>query len=726
MAGEVIPAAVAAGGGSALAAGIYLYERRREETMRASRTRLHVRFPLGLESRAAEAALTALSGLPDHVELIAETVAGANGIEHALYVPAAVERSATAALTSTMPGLRLNPSEPAFAASATFSVRYFVPTPTFLLTEEPELAARSLLMGLAQLRRDEEVVVRWALRTTSAPRWTPPGKQPSPEQRTRLRAWHHKRAGAGFGAAGIVLVRAASMARARELAHHLTHAIEARRAGSSLRATSDRNRRNLSVMPRTNRASGWLTPAEVLPLLGWPLGDEVAPGVEVGASRELLVPRGVPHLGRRLFIGRDGSGDRPVALTPEAARHHMAIVGPSGVGKSALLARGVLSDLAAGFGGALIDPKADLIETVLDRVPDRDADRVVVLDPAVRSQAIGIDVLGTGDPDLRADLLVGVMQSLFRDSWGIRSELYLRLGLRSLAGIPGVTLADIGRLFTDTGFRTQVVTTLEDPFMVSQWQAFESLSIAEQAQHVQSPMAKLIALIGRPAVRAVLASADPKLDVAALLEERKWLLVSLAPGTLGEPASRLLGAVVLYVIWSAVEARTALPPARRRPLFLYVDELASLSALPFGFELLAERARGLGAGLTVAAQTLGRLPDPLRAALLGNVGTLVTFRAGADEALRLSRELPGLTVRDIQSLGRFEVAARIGTGAGSAVAVVTGRTEPLPAVTGNATRIRTRSLATFGATPPAPRSTAAAEAAEPPPPGRAGRTRRRP
>jgi hypothetical protein len=286
---------------------------------------------------------------------------------------------------------------------------------------------------------------------------------------------------------------------------------------------------------------------------------------------------------------------------------------------------------------------------------------------------------------------------------------------------------DIPRLFADPNYRRDAVARLDDAFIVAQWEAFDALSRADQIQQVQAPMTKLMTLLARPAVRGVLASPEPKLDIPALLAERKWLLVSLAPGALGEPAARLLGAMLLYVIWSAVEARAVLPPEARHPLFLYVDELASLSDLPFGFELLAERARGLGAGLTVAMQTLGRLPEGTRSALLGNVGTLISFRAGAEEAARIARELPGLSALDIQSLGRFEVAARVGAGTGSSVAVVTGRTEPLPEPTNLGDRIRARSLERYGveaaSTPPA------APAAPPTPPGdpdtRPGRARRR-
>jgi hypothetical protein len=255
----------------------------------------------------------------------------------------------------------------------------------------------------------------------------------------------------------------------------------------------------------------------------------------------------------------------------------------------------------------------------------------------------------------------------------------------------------MGRLFFEASFRRSAIARLRDPFLISSWQSYESLSPAAQAEHVQAPMARVMTLLSRPRVRAVLASPEPKLDVARLFAERKWLLVSLAPGAISEAGATLIGAALMYVIWSAIEGRVLLAPEKRVPIFLYVDELATVTnGLPFGFELLAERARGLGAGLTVALQTLGRIPEPTRSALLGNVATFITYRAAATEASAIARQLPGLTEADVMALGRFEVAARVSTGPGGATSVMTGRTEALPPVTGQAEAIRDRSAERYG------------------------------
>jgi hypothetical protein len=379
----------------------------------------------------------------------------------------------------------------------------------------------------------------------------------------------------------------------------------------------------------------------------------------------------------------------------------MAVIGPSGVGKSVLLARAVLSDIEHGYAGAVIDPKADLIDAILDRVKPEHAERIVVLDPGDTTRPIpGIAVLSGGDPDSRADVLTGTLKAIFGSAWGVRSEFYGRLAIRTLSEIEGASLADMGRLFYEEPYRRAAVARLRDPFLLSSWQAYEGLSDAAKAEHVQAPMARVMTLLSRPKVRAVLASPEPKLDIPQLFRERKWLLVSLAPGVLSEAGAALVGSATMYAIWSAIEARVALPPEKRHPIFLYVDELATLTnGLPFGFELLAERARGLGAGLTVALQTLGRIGEPTQSALVGNLATICSFRAGAKEAPRLAMEFPGLAAADLQALGRFEVAARVGTGSGSAVSVVTGRTEPLGPPTGQAEAIRDASARRYGTSP---------------------------
>jgi hypothetical protein len=701
--GDLIPALVAASSGSAILSFIWAHEYRRDEAMRRSRVRLGLRFPVSLEPSQALAALDGLAGLPYTSELIAEVAAGEDSIAHFLWVPEPVRASVQSTMTGVIPSLRVTEAPASPDDGVTLALRLFVPTPSIFSADNAAAASRALLSGMVGLRSSEQLILRWALRPGSA-RPLRQSENASDHERETAKRWRLKTSLPGFSVSGLVLIRAPKVARARELATHIENTLRSRRQVGAVRVTRERGNRTLTSMPRTTRSSGWVSTPELLAAcVGWPLGADVAvPGVEVGAARALPVPSGVPREGRRLFIGRDGSGaERPVALSAEAARHHMVAAGISGSGKSTMFAGAALSDIEQGYAGVVIDPKADLVETILERVKPEHAERVVVLDAGDDSRPVpGIDVLHGGDPDARADVLTRTLKSMFPD-WGIRSETWGRLAIRTLSEVPDATLLDMGRLFADEPYRRAAVARLSDDFLKGSWQNYETLSPAAKVDVVQAPMARLMALLSRPRVRAVLASPDPKLDVARLFAEKRFLLVSLAPGALGE-ASTLIGSAVMFAVWSAVEARVALPPEKRHLINIYVDELATLTnGLPNSFDLIAERARGLGASLSVALQTLARIPEPTRSALLGNAATFITWRAPAEEAAAIARQLPGLTPQDVQSLGRFEVAARVGTGTGSAVSVVTGRTEPLPPETGLADSIRDASAARYGTRPEA-------------------------
>jgi hypothetical protein len=700
-AGELAPAVVALGGGSALLGALTYHEYRRDSEMKRSRQAYTIVFPAAVDERAVLDALKSVTGIGHAYELVTEVVADEHGVHYLLHLPERVATSVIDQLSAALPGLRADLVEPRTTGPVTAAARVVVGRAALLRTDGAIASSRAILEGLGALRAGERLSLRWALRPSEAPI---PSERSAGSGRTSLKqrvedsAARARLGEPGFVATALILARAERVDRARGLVSHVVSVLRSRRGVGQPLIIRRGSVRSASVMPATGRSRGWLSAAELLPMLAWPLGEQPIQGVEQGAARRIPVPRGVPRTGRHLFIGRDAYGERAVALTPVAATHHLAVVGPSGVGKSSVLSGGIVRDLEAGFGGVVIDPKSDLVSDVLDRVPAEHAHRVVVLDPAQPGPIPGLDLLGVGDPDLRSDVVLGALAAIFKDSWGVRTDTYLRLGLRTLSELPPQdrVLTNWLRLFTDVRFRARAVQYLTDPLLIAAWQSYQGLSPVEQSQHVAAPVGKVLNLLSRPSVRGVLAQQNPRLDIGRLLAERRWLLVALSPGRLGEAVVRLLSSILIYAVWTAVEARAALPKTERHPAFLYLDELQSLASLPFGVEYLFERARGLNCGVTVATQTLGRLPDSLRQSLLGNVGSLITFRQGYDEAIKVARELPGLAAQDIQALRRFEVAARVSTGEGSEVSIMTGRTEPPGEPTGQAERIRELSAERYG------------------------------
>lgn len=696
----IIPAMAAAVGGTALGGSILIHEARAESAMRASKVRLGITFPANADALYAKAALSAIAGTDSRLEYVFELDATDDGIRYYLLVPAAARVSVVSMLQGALPGLRVADASKT-GGRATLAASVFVPTPLVLSTENQQAASRTLLAGISGLAPGEHAIVRWAIRSGSPRPFVP--KEPIDQGMREIdRAWRRKLAsGPGFRASGLVLVRAGSITRARELREHLTSSLRSRRGQVGvLRVTTDRGSRSLMSSPKTTRSSGWITTSEALGLLAWPLGEAI-PGVEVGASRQLIVPRYVPSTGCRLFVGRDSAGnDRLVALSRDAARLHLGLFGSTGSGKTTVLGWIILDAIARNIGGVFIDPK-DAIETLIDHVPAEFADRVTVLDASTPGAIPGLDLFGSSDPVMTSDVILSVLKGV-TEGWGPRIERFLRLSLRSLSALPhDPVLYDALRLLTEPGLRRSVLARTTDPIISAEWRAFEDgLSLAEQQAYAAPAIARITEVLSRPALRAVLSQPNPKLNIERHLNEGRWLLVALSPGTLGEPAANLLGGIVTYLVWAAVEKRAAIPSEQRRQVMLVLDELQSLTNLPVGIEVFFERTRSLNCAVVASSQAASRLNQTTQQSLFANVGSLLTFRGGSDESQRLARELPPLTAADIAGLTRYEIAGRVNTGSlGSGSAVVTGHTEPLPPTTGMGAHIRQLSAERYGRDP---------------------------
>ena len=223
--------------------------------------------------------------MPHANELVFEVLARDGAIEHFLWVPQTVRSSVESILKGVIGSLRTNVAEKAPTETATLALRLFVPTPSVLADGSATEASLALLSGLAGLRECETVVVRWGLRP-GAPRPRQQTEHKSPAESEIDRAWRRKTVTPGFSVSGLVLVRAPKVARARELAAHVDSVFRSRRGlVGEIRSTAGRGNRRLSAMPRTTRTSGWLTTAEILPLVAWPLGAE-SPPASRSAPRE--------------------------------------------------------------------------------------------------------------------------------------------------------------------------------------------------------------------------------------------------------------------------------------------------------------------------------------------------------------------------------------------------------------------------------------------------------
>lgn len=458
------------------------------------------------------------------------------------------------------------------------------------------------------------------------------------------------------------VIRAAVGAPSRGAARGRIHAISSAYAAFEGRARLRRRRvrrADAKLHLRALGRHGRLASVGELSSLAHLPADQSIPGIVRAGARAVAPPPGGAGDGKQLGVDRNG---RPVRLGIADARHHVHLLGPTGVGKSTLIAQLALDDLTAGRGAIVIDPAGDLVDDLLARVPDDFEERVDLFDP-LDAAPPGLNVLDGADHDLVVDQLVGIFARVFERFWGPRTDDVLRACLITLAATEDqATLVDVPRLLTDRDWRKQVVDDYSDPVGLDQfWDWYDALGQAGQMQAIAPLLNKLRAFLLRRPVRAILGQPRTTLDIARCLDDGRLLLVRLPKGTLGEDTSRLLGSFVLARVWQAVLARAGRPPEARRDCALYVDEVHNYMTLPTPIDDMLAEARKYRLSLCLAHQHLGQLRRDLRDALT-NARTKVYFQLSPDDAAALRHEVqPELDAYDLEHLAAHHAATRVCT-----------------------------------------------------------------
>jgi len=324
---------------------------------------------------------------------------------------------------------------------------------------------------------------------------------------------------------------------------------------------------------------------------------------------------------------------------------HALLVGKTGAGKSTLLVEIARDAMFAGAGLLVLDPHGDLAADVLARTPRRRRNDLAHLNP-FDNQCPGLNPLrGLARHPERTPLVVSgflaTLRKIWPEFWGPRTEHVLRHALLALAEVRGATLLDAQDMLANVDRRAWVVRQVTDPRVRAFWaREFVGYGTKLQAEATAPPLNKLSALLAVPAVRDVLTKRRPVLDVDRVLARGRIVVAGLPKGLLGEDGALVLGGILLGAFQVAIMARAKLPMEERTPFTIIVDEVGSFATEPF-LELLAE-ARKFGVRMVLATQSLAALEPLVRHALLANVGELVAFRLGADDAEIVSREMLGM------------------------------------------------------------------------------------
>ncbi|WP_322779994.1 type IV secretory system conjugative DNA transfer family protein, partial [Frankia sp. Cas4] len=479
-----------------------------------------------------------------------------------------------------------------------------------------------------------------------------------------------------------------------------------------------RLRRPLPVLAARQFGRGdLLSVAEVGALAHLPVDDAI-PGLQRAGAKAVAPPPGVAGHGPDVRpLGRSDSGHtRPVGLRVTDARHHLHVLGATGAGKSELLARMTLDDVAARRGVVNVDPKGDQIIDILARFPLDAVDRLVLFDAESSSRPPCLNPLDQPDRGRAVDNLVSIFSRVYADSWGPRTEDIFRAGLLTLAAQPGVPiLTDLPKLLGDTAYRHRALGEIDDDILRGFWTWYESISDGARANAVAPLMNKLRGFLLRPFVRAAIAAGPSTVDMDAVLNDGGVCLVRIAQDALGVETAALMGSIVVSAVWQATTRRARLPQGKRPDASLYLDEAHNFLTLPYALEDMLAAARGYRLGITLAHQNLTQLPRHLEESIGANARSKIYFTMSPADAKRLARHTePRLAEHDLANLGVFHAAARLVV-AGEEAPAFTIVTEKLPApVPGRAAQIRRtlRRRATAPA-PPAPAAPGPRRASDP-------------
>lgn len=355
--------------------------------------------------------------------------------------------------------------------------------------------------------------------------------------------------------------------------------------------------------------------------------------------------------------------DRPFGIRERDRFQHVYCCGKSGTGKSSVLQAFIRSDLERGQGLALIDPHGDLAERVLHIVPRHRLADVVYFNAGDLEYPVPFNVLESVTPDQRhlvASTLVSILKRFWADFWGPRTEYLIRNSVLALLEAPSATLLDMSRLLVDDDFRSKILAQVKNPGVANFWANEYAAYTSSFRQEVIAPVQNKVGeFLLTPLVRNIVGQRKNLFQFRHLMDEGKVLICNLTKGQIGEDTSALLGSMLITRLFLAAMSRADVIEEERRPFFLYVDEFPSFGTQSTFSALLSE-ARKFKLSVMLAHQYMAQLSDDLRSAIFGNVGTIISFRVGAEDASYLAREFaPVFSEADFVNLANHEIYLKL-------------------------------------------------------------------
>ena len=347
-------------------------------------------------------------------------------------------------------------------------------------------------------------------------------------------------------------------------------------------------------------------------------------------------------------------------------RQHVYILGKSGTGKSSLVSNMMIQNIQNGEGVCVVDPHGELVESVLSAIPEERMKDVVYFNPADIEYHMGFNVLELVDPrykHLVASGLMGIFTKIWSNVWSARMEYIMNNAILALLDTPGSTLLGITRMLVDKDYRQKVVDNVKDPVIKAFWvHEYESWQDRFRNEAIAPIQNKVGQFLSTSIIRNVVGQSKSTINVFDIMNEGKIFLVNVSKGRIGEDNSKLLGGMIITKLQLAAMERVRIPEAERKDFYLYVDEFQNF--VTDAFASILSEARKYRLNLTVAHQYIAQLVSDknsaVRDAIFGNVGTMIVFRVGADDADFLEGEFsPEFTPEDIVALPNYKIYLKL-------------------------------------------------------------------
>lgn len=446
-----------------------------------------------------------------------------------------------------------------------------------------------------------------------------------------------------------------------------------------------------------------LSVKELANFLLLPAGEEELPGTPGLHPKLTLPPNWYKNPtnqknDRSFAVSMNATNPKRLSISPRDSLEHCHLIGPTGSGKSTAMLHLILSDINAGRSVLVLDPKTDLVNDVLMRIPEGRIDDVVIIDSS-DSCPCGFNPLAFkdyGNPSLIADAILSVLKEIFSDCWGIYTQDVLTAALLTLVGVEDATLLWLLPLLTDENFRRKITSKVKDRMALRPfWEQFEALRDTEKKQQISPVLNKLRQLTLRPGLRNVLGQAKPKFSLMDLFYKRKVVLVPLNKGLTGGESARLLGSLIVGLTWTLALSRAGIPAEKRHIVEIYIDELQDYLSLPTDLSDALAQARGLGVGLTLAHQYRDQLPINIRSGIDANARNKIVFGLSSKDAKDMAAMAPELTAEDFMTLPRYQIYTSFQSN-GRNTGWIQGKTLSPPPALRNAADLKANCQAIYG------------------------------